>query len=199
VERVTLHGSQLVPGMKTKNIRLGTRPLPEAELLIHELAEARRIAPSISGILGMSALASFNFTLLPGTNRLDHGSPRPEGQSVPFRRLESGRIAVTARMGSEPLTLILDSGSTNVVLFGLPAAMAKTPPVPSVIATLEGARSAVPTRWTRDLFFGDQLRLGMLPAAIVERDNRKAQGLLPASAFRKIYVDQSRNELVLIP
>jgi hypothetical protein len=101
-------------------------------------------------------------------------------------------------MGCETLTLILDSGSNHVVLFRLPAAMANTPPVPTTISTIEGARSVVPTCWTADIFLTDHLRVGTLPAAIVAANGTQVEGLLPASAFKKIYVDQLRHELVLV-
>jgi hypothetical protein len=38
----------------------------------------------------------------------------------------------------------------------------------------------------------------MLPAAVVQRKQTQADGLLPASVFRSIYVDQTRGELVLV-
>ena len=101
-------------------------------------------------------------------------------------------------MCREILTLILDSGSSHVVLFRTPAAMAKTRPVASTLGTLDGARSVVPTCWTADMFLTDRLRVGMLPAAIAHRKDAQVEGLLPASVFKKIYVDQTRGELVLV-
>lgn len=198
VEQFTLHGSRLVPALKASGLRIGRRPIPAAELMIHDIDAARRLDPAVDGILGANALASFDFTLSPSTKSLDDTTPRPvDGQAVPFQTIE-GRWALKARMGAETLTLILDSGATNVVLFRVPAAMTKTHPVTATFSTIEGARSIVPTRWTADLFFGDKLRVGMLPAAIVGRSGSAVDGLLPASAFKKIYVDQSRRELVLI-
>lgn len=94
--------------------------------------------------------------------------------------------------------LILDSGASNVVLFRTPAAMAKTRPISNNFCTIDGARRVVPTTWTAEMDFSDRLRLGTLPAAIVERNGTQVNGLLPASAPKKVYVDQGRGEEVLV-
>ncbi len=205
VEQVTVHGSRYVPGLKVASMRIGAtgqavHTIRNVELLLQDVAEARRIDPSVQGILGLSALDGLNFTMTPSGRRLDCHAPRPSvGEVVPFVRVE-GRLAVNARMGSERLTLILDSGSTNIVLFHVPEAMTKTAPVAAAVRTIEGARSIAPTRWTADLIFTNALRLGMLPAAIVERKggSKEAHGLLPAAVFQKIHVDQARGELVIV-
>lgn len=197
VELLTQHTTQLVPGLKVSSLRLKQRALPEMELLFHDVSEARRLDASINGVLGINALSGFDFTLSPLTGVLDDTAERPAGEVVPFYRME-GRIAIKARMGNETLTLILDSGSSHVVLFRTPAAMANTPPVSTVISTIEGSRTVVPTRWTAEMFLSDRLRVGVLPAAIVQANGTRVEGLLPASAFKTIYVDQARHELVLV-
>jgi hypothetical protein len=42
------------------------------------------------------------------------------------------------------------------------------------------------------------MRFESLPAAVLEGSKRQADGLLPASVFKTIYVDQARHELVLV-
>ena len=195
VDIITQYGSQRAPGLNTHDLRIGGRSLPQTELVFQDVRELQRLDRSVRGLLGINALAGAVFTLSPATGRLEFTDERPDGEVVPLYRIE-GRIALKARMGRETLTLILDSGSTNVVLFRKPEAMAKTASVSRVFGTLEGARHTVPTTWTADMFF-DGLRVGMLPAAIVERQDSKAEGLLPASVFRAIHVDQRRGEVVL--
>ena len=107
-------------------------------------------------------------------------------------------MAVKARMGAESLRLVLDSGSNHVVLFRLPAAMEKIHAVSTTMKTIEGARSIVPTRWTAEMSLADHVRFQTLPAAIVPALGRQVEGLFPASAFKKIYVDQERQELVVV-
>ncbi len=160
------------------------------------MSGARRLDPKVRGVLGINALAGIDFTLSLASGHLELTTERPEGEVVPFFPVE-GRIGVKARMGSEVLTLILDSGATHMVLFHTPEAMAKTKSLASTFGTLDGARRTVPTTWTADMFF-DGLRVPMLPAAIVERKATQADGLLPASVFQKIHVDRARGELVLV-
>jgi predicted aspartyl protease len=184
------------PGTKVRNLHIGETTLPETELVFYDIAEARRLDPKVRGVLGVNALAGLDFTLSPSNGRLELTDDRPQGEVVPFFPIE-GRIGLKARMGSEMLTLILDSGSTHIVLFRTPVAMAKTRSLASTFGSLDGARRTVPTTWTADMFF-DRLRVPMLPAAIVERKATAADGLLPASVFQKIHVDRKRGELVLV-
>jgi hypothetical protein len=151
----------------------------------------------VQGILGLNALTSFNFTLSPPDGRMDANAERPNGEVVPFTTVE-GRIAVKASMGKEVLTMILDSGSNHVVLFRLPNAMARISSVPTTMRTIEGARSVVPTRWTAELSVTEHVRFQTLPAVVLDTSKRQADGLLPASVFKTIYVDQARHELVLV-
>jgi hypothetical protein len=195
VEIITQHSRRAVPAMKARNLRIGSAALPETELVFHEIAQSQRFGQPVRGLLGLNALAGRSFSLTPAAGRLELDVPRPPGDAVPLRLVE-GRLALTAAMGDETLTLALDSGSTHTVLFRTPAAMAKVRPVSTTFATLEGARSVVPTSWTAALTFGG-LRIAMLPAAIVERKGTALDGLLPASAFQSIYIDQHRDEAVL--
>ena len=196
-EVITQNSTRLLPGMKVSALHIGPRTLADVELVFHDVTEARRLDSSVRGLLGINALTGFNFTLSSAASRLDLTSGRPAGELVSFNLVE-GRIALKTRMGGETLTLILDSGSSHIVLFRTPDAMAKTPPVSTTFGTLDGARSVVPTCWTAEMFFTDRLRVGMLPAAIVTRKDTRVDGLLPASVFKKIYVDQDRSELVLV-
>jgi hypothetical protein len=66
-----------------------------------------------------------------------------------------------------------------------------------VFSTLEGARSVVPTTWTEPMTFSEGVRVRTLPAAIVQREGAEVDGLLPASAFRSVYIDPARGEAVL--
>lgn len=197
VELVTQQSSQFIPGTKLTNLRVGGRTLPATEVVFQDVAEARLMDASVKGILGLNALSSFDFTLSPPSGRFEDTEVRPSGEVVPYFEIE-GRMAIKARMGAETLTLILDSGSNHMVLFHLPAAMAKVRPVATTITTIEGARSTVPTCWSAEMTLGDQLHISTLPAAIVQANGTQAEGLLPVSAFKTVHVDQSRHELILV-
>jgi hypothetical protein len=196
VEIVTQHSSRSSPALKMRDLRIGDKRLAETELVFQDLENVRRSGIPIRGLLGISALAGHSFTITPKDARLELDPSRPEGEAVPYYLLE-GRIALKARMGSEDLFLALDSGGHHVVLFRTPAAMAKTKPVNGILGTLEGARSVVPTTWTEPMSFSGGIRVKTLPAAMVKRDGAEVDGLLPASAFRSIYIDPARGEAVL--
>jgi hypothetical protein len=101
-------------------------------------------------------------------------------------------------MGNEDLTFILDSGATHVVLFRTPEAMAASQPVASTIKTLDGARRSVPTCWTAQMSFIRSLSFRTLPATIILRSDMPADGLLPLSLFKSVFVDHASGELVLV-
>ena len=197
VELVTQQSSQLVPGTTLTNIRVRNRVFPGTEVVFRDVSELRNLDPSVKGVLGANALKNFDFTLSPPTGVLEDTTERPAGEVVPFDVID-GRIAIKARMGEETLTLVLDSGANHIVLFRLPAAMAKVHPVPTTLKTIEGARSVVPTCWSAEMVLGERLRIETLPAGIVQANGNHVDGLLPASIFKKIHVDQSRHELVLV-
>jgi predicted aspartyl protease len=195
VELITQHSRRSVPAVRVRNLRIGDAILAETELVFHPVAESQRFGQPVRGLLGLNALAGRTFSLTPTSGRLEIDGARPAGDAIPLRLVE-GRLALTAAMGEESLVLALDSGSTHTVLFRTPAAMAKVRPVSTTFATLEGARSVVPTCWTAAMTFGG-IRIAMLPAAIVERKGTALDGLLPASAFQSIYIDRGRGEAVL--
>lgn len=196
VEIQTEHSSYMAAGVITGKLRVENMLLPSVELIFHSLETARKIDPSIQGVLGLTALAGRNFTLCPAEKSIDTTAERPPGETVPFTWIE-GRIAVKATIGRETLRLILDSGSNHVVLFRLPAAMANIQSVSGTMRTIEGARSIVPTRWTAEMCLTDKIHFETLPAAIIEAGKRQVEGLLPASVFKKVYIDQTRSELVV--
>ena len=197
VEVVSQNGIHIQPALRRKGMRAGRTALPETELVFDDVVEAKRLDASVRGVLGMNALEGLNFTLLPRTGRVDFEAARPEGETVLLQRVEE-RIGVAARMGRETLMLILDSGANHIVLFRTPQAMAKTRHVATTLTTLDGARDVAATYWTEELLFTRNLRVGTLPAAIVNARATQVDGLLPASVFQAVYVDQQRGELVLV-
>jgi predicted aspartyl protease len=192
VDVLTQNTTRKLDALRSRALRIGNTALPETEMVIDDLSA---VAP-IRGLLGLNALRNLNFSLTPKSGRLDLEGERPEGAAVPLRPV-AGRVAVQARMGDQDLVLALDSGAAHVALFRLPAAMVKTPPLPTVLTTVDGARSAVPTTWTKPMTLG-ALELRTLPAAILERKDADVDGLLPASVFKVVYIDQRRGEAVLV-
>jgi predicted aspartyl protease len=197
VELVTQQSSHIVFGTTLTNIRVRNRVLPGVEIAFSDVSQLRNLDRSVKGVLGANALKGFDFTLSPPTGRMEDTSERPAGEVVPFELID-GRIAIKARMGEETLTLVLDSGANHIVLFRLPAAMAKVDPVQTTLKTIEGARSVVPTCWSAEMALGDHLRIGTLPAAIIQANGNRVEGLLPASVFKQVHVDHARHEVILV-
>ena len=197
VEVVSQYTTRLAPALRLNSLRIADTILPESELVIESIPEAKRLDASIVGVLGLNAFAGLNYTLRPAAGKLEIAPPRPNGETLPLRRAE-GRIAIPAVMGNETLNFVLDSGANHVVLFRTPRAMSRIAAVPSTLSTIDGARYAVPACWTAEMIFGDRLRVGTLPAAIVSRPGTAVDDLLPASVFKAVYIDQARAEVVLV-
>ncbi len=197
VELVNLHGTRLVPGLRTRELSIGGTALGELEVLLVDAGAARARAPKVKGVLGANALRGLDYTLLPRKGELQVGAPRPEGVVLPLG-FARDRLRIDAKMGTETLRFVLDSGANHVVLFRTPEAMRKTPPVEFELTTIEGARSSVPTTWTKDMVFGDRMTVKMQPAGIVKARGAEHDGLLPAGIFTAIHVDGKRGELVLV-
>ena len=87
VEMITQLSKRLVPGANVRTLRVGQQTLPETEVVFADVTEARLIAPSVKGVLGLNALSGLDFTLSPESGRLDLASRRPEGEVVPFSRM----------------------------------------------------------------------------------------------------------------
>lgn len=197
-ELVNVNGSRLVPGLRANGLRVDGHAVDSLEILIDDPVAARRRAPAIRGVLGANALRRFDFLLSTAESSLAVGTgQRPAGEAIPFAEVD-GRIMLRTRMGQEPLRLVLDSGANHIVLFKTPAAMAGVRPVASQVTTMDGARQAAATTWTAEIKFSDRLKLGTKPAAVIHRQRDGVDGLMPASLFRKVFVDRHRNEVVLV-
>lgn len=200
-EIVSVTGSRFAPGVTLEGMRVGGFDIPPVEALFDDPVQAKQVVPGVRGVLGINALRQVSFLLTPrdGVIRIGSDAVRPtDGVAVPMREVE-GRIVIGARMGREPLSLVLDSGANHVVLFRMPDAMARTSPVSSTVTTLDGARQAAATTWTAEMTVEDKLRMKTRPAVVVQRAGSPVDGLMPVSAFESVYVDRARNEVVLLP
>ena len=200
-EIVSVTGSRFAPGATLEGVRAGGADIPPVEVVFDDPVQARQVVPGVRGVLGINALRQVSFLLAPrdGVIRIGGDVARPaDGVAVPMREVE-GRVVIGARMGREPLSLVLDSGANHVVLFRMPEAMARTSPVSSTVTTLDGARQAAATTWTAEMTVEDKLRMKTRPAVVLQRAGSPVDGLMPVSAFERVFVDRARNEVVLSP
>jgi hypothetical protein len=63
---------------------------------------------------------------------------------------------------------------------------------------IDGIRKTEPICWTAEMPLARSLRIGALPAAIVNAGNMLGAGLLTESVFTTVELDQTRGELVLV-
>ncbi|MBM3726101.1 MAG: hypothetical protein FJW40_11825 [Acidobacteria bacterium] len=197
VELVNANGARLTPALRLRSMLVEGRRIPEIEVLLTAPNAARAADSGIQGVLGANALAGLSYLLTPREGRLELEASRPAGAALPFEDL-GGRVVIKPSMAGEPLALMLDSGASHLVLFKMPASMAKTAAMAARLTTLDGARAAAAVTWSQPLAFDAGLTLRTVPAAVVEQPGRSFDGLLPAGHFEKVYVDRARGEVVLV-
>jgi hypothetical protein len=64
VEIITQNSTRVLPALKMKSLRIGDKRIPEIEVVIHKLDDARRFDPNVVGVLGMNGLVELDFGLL---------------------------------------------------------------------------------------------------------------------------------------
>jgi predicted aspartyl protease len=183
---VTLTGSQTVPWTRV-DVDLGGAVLRDVEALLAPMQGVRAAAPEVQGVLGQMALAQQAFVLDNTRRRLVLGR-RLEGPCVPVARQE-GRLTVAARVGPEgrPASLLLDSGASNLVLFGSAAAQV-VPRQRRSLETNQGHRGVRVGRLDR-LDVGTVELRGLETVLIEDVQGRLENGLLPTRLFARVGVD----------
>jgi hypothetical protein len=151
------------------------------------LDNIRRSFPDVQGVLGQEFLSRFDYLLDLRGRRLEFGTQQRTTMEnrVPFHTV-AGRATVSTSLGS----LVLDSGTGDVILFG-GRPMALTHEVFSMtgslrVGTISGTLVIDGRTWWRG------------KAVVVPRTGEAgAEGLLPASLFKAIYVCNSAGYLLL--
>jgi predicted aspartyl protease len=194
---MTLAGSQIVPWTRIDELNVGGARLRQVEALFAPLDGVRSAAPEIQGVLGQMALAQLPFVLDNAAHRLRLGE-RLDGPCVPVVRQE-GRLTVAVRVGREerPAYLLLDSGASNLVLFG-PATADVTPGQWRTLETNQGRRPARVGRLDR-LEVGGVVLRGLEAVLLEDAPGRREDGLLPTRLFAGVGVDPAAGCAVFVP
>jgi len=146
-------------------------------------------AHSIRGILGQSFLSQFDYTIDFEKRELVFGKAVTSRSPVPFRRIHN-LIAIATSEGD----LVLDSGIGTLLLFRASAAVGRT----VEIRASSGLTAKVSLDSAPELRIGGQI-YHPGTAAFEPREGQIANGLLPASLFRAVFVCNSAGYVVIDP
>lgn len=178
-------GKTAMPGSDGNVVELGEVRAEEQRFQYSDLDAIHSLWPDVRGVLGQWFLARFDYVLDLRGQRIQFGKQDVSGYRAEFRMLE-GRSSVSTSLGD----LVLDSGASRLVLFGVVASPGKM----SDLLTVAGTKSVgmVATRLAiqgRDVWRGTAV-------AIPDRTEAGVAGLMPLSMFRSIYVCNSEGYVV---
>ncbi|MGH9942194.1 MAG: aspartyl protease family protein [Pyrinomonadaceae bacterium] len=208
---ITVGGSEVVPRARLGRLAVGEREVSDAEVLVADLGELRRLDGRISGVLGQNFLSRFNYLLDYRARRIvfdgDGLMTQSRGARVSFQE-EDGRMIVSARpaMKSESaLRLVLDSAANGLVIFSATLAGERLGVEPLGgwgHANSFNGRVRVQMTRLKKLLIGDETFLD-LPLALIGGDaggeGHAGHGLLPTSIFRSIYFNNEERYILLNP
>jgi predicted aspartyl protease len=211
LEQHTMAGAARLLMVRVSGLRVGRRGPPPIDLsaAVSSLDAMRRVVPDLDGVLGGDALAGFEYLLdyTAGRLLLARGEPLPvfagdDAVVLPLRFDRQRPIVTWPRThASAPLPLVVDTGAMSFIVDASEAAgfgcRARTSRAVR-LETHSGSRE-VESCEMNVLRAGslevDGLRMVMLawPRAI----DRLDRGLLPASAFGRVYVSRLNGTLTL--
>jgi hypothetical protein len=207
----TVAGSKVVLRGTAATVSLGPVSRSSLDVLIDEIASVRGLRREIRGLLGQDFLARVNFLIDYGRRRITFELAGEIGSRLRGTRLSFGRIdnliTLEGRAGAPPgrrFTLVLDSAAPSVILFGPYRADPLATRAAATAVAGTSFRTSLPVRRgeLRDFVVGD-IRLGNRAVALLPSvspaGTRREDGLLPASLFRAVYVNQDEGFVILNP
>jgi predicted aspartyl protease len=214
LEQHTVNGVGRTALVRVAELTLGRDgPVTSADAGVGDLAAMRQVAPGLDGVLGGDVLSGFDYVIDYEASRLTlvrgeaDGPSSRGGVELPLR-FDRRRPVVLWPMphgplGGAPLPLVLDTGASALVVDALEAerfpCLANTSE--SVLLETHTGRRKVHSCQAGALRVGSGRVTGLRLVATpwptgIERLDR---GLLPASAFARVYVSTRRNALVVWP
>jgi hypothetical protein len=147
----------------------------------------QRSLPDVQGVLGQAFLSRFDYLLDLHGQRIEFGTPELSAHATraSFESI-AGRPAVSTSLGS----LVLDSGTVSVTLFGVRASI-----ITHEMFTMTG-RAKVGTVSGRLVIGGRTFWHGEA-VAIPRPAETEAAGLMPVSLFKAVYVCNSEGYVLL--
>lgn len=208
VEQYTLAGSTKTLLVRVSGLRVGRDgPVTNVDAAVSDLVAMRRVVRDVDGVLGGDALAGFDYLLDYGRGRLTLGrdgaglvDDARGGAELPMQ-MDRHRPIVSwpADRGEAPVPLVLDTGASALIVDRREASRFDCRGNTSgrvMLETHTAAREAsscevAVLRAGSVSVRGVQLVTVVWPDAIARRD----RGLLPASAFDRVYVSPRRGAL----
>jgi predicted aspartyl protease len=201
----TVSGTQAFPRSKVDELAIGPNSVKDAEVLISDLHEVRKLDRKLSGVLGQPFFANFNFVLSYADNSLEFPSSGEGqlacGEQLPFE-ISDGKIIVTARTSSGDLRMVLDSGIPDIVLFGSAArnrfVKVDLENAVGIASSLVG-QASYQSGTLPFLHFGRRTfkNLPVVVVTLKESDQRGEDGLLPTNMFSTVFVNNASRYVVL--
>ena len=186
VDLATSSGKTLTPGSDGNQVALDSVQAGEQKFLFTGLEEIRKLDPGVQGVLGQWFLSRFDYVLDLRANRLEFGKQERTGTRAPFTFINA-RAVVATSLGN----LVLDSGATRLILFGVQSRGGDTGTIKTFTGSQAiGTASRKLVLQGRDIWHGDAVTMASQTEPGVE-------GLLPLTLFKSIYVCNSESYLVL--
>ena len=191
-------GSHEMIGTIADRVSLGDRSLERVELVVHDLAGIRCLDRSIQGVLGQNFMSRFNYLLDYKNRRLvfDDAPQPPAGDRVKFERIDE-RPAIRIEGQRKALRLVLDSGSSDLILFADPGEWPDSTTQARLVGTASQQR--IRMSWAPELRVGSEVMRNVAAGIVARGSARLEDGLLPTSLFKAIYFDNNGNFVILNP
>ncbi len=201
-------------------IEVGSHSVPQSLAVISDIAELKAADPRIRGVLGETFLSHFDLLIdnrqqilcldesrtLAQAVKGEHIPLEPQGprDDLPFTRpmIVSVRLT-TADM--TPVLLRLDSGSNVALLYTaqprlLRASVSRAPVLKRVVDGVEQAFAVLPAQ---DILVGAcpvrQVSFVIPMNGVGSGPSPREDGLLPTSAFERVFISYSKNYAALDP
>jgi hypothetical protein len=184
-EIVTASSVAQAPAAEGIEIALESVKANGQRIVFSDLSAVRQLGSDIKGVLGQDFLSRFDYLLDLRGRRLEFGKQDPQGIRIPIQVIH-GRPAIPTSLGN----LLLDSGSDVMVLFGIEAGQG------TKIRTLAGSSEAGMVRRRPLVIGGRTVRYDNLVAE-PGRNEVGADGLLPLSLFKIVYICNSEGYVIL--
>ena len=178
---ITSVGAAYVPGVDGVEISLDSVRATSQRILFAGNDVIRQFAPGVQGILGQAFLSNFDFRLDMRGKQIEFGTQASQASGIraPLRTTES-RPTVSTNLGA----LMLDSGTGWVTLFGVEGSNPGGE-MTTLAGTLRlGTVSRKLTIQGHTFWTGEAL-------AVPHPAEGGAEGLLPLSVFKTVYVSNS--------